>query len=149
MRALIQRVQKGAVQIDGEEVAAIGVGLVVFIGVGADDKPADAEYLANKIANLRIFADEQRPLNRSILDVGGEALVVSQFTLYGDTRRGRRPSFSQAAPPDEAQPLYELFVQHLRQLGVPTVTGRFQADMLVAIANDGPVTLMVESPVDR
>ncbi len=145
MRALLQRVRYGAVRIDGELVGEIGSGLVILLGVKQDDTEADAAYLARKCVHLRIFADEQGNLNRSLLDVGGEALIVSQFTLYGDTRKGRRPSFIEAARPERSEPLYEKFVQEVRNYGVRVATGKFGAMMLVEIHNDGPVTLMVES----
>jgi len=145
VRALLQRVRYGAVRIDGELVGEIGSGLVILLGVKQDDTEADAAYLARKCVHLRIFADEQGNLNRSLLDVGGEALIVSQFTLYGDTRKGRRPSFIEAARPERSEPLYEKFVQEVRNYGVRVATGKFGAMMLVEIHNDGPVTLMVES----
>lgn len=146
MRALVQRVRRGSVTVDGRPVAAIGPGLVVLVGIGREDEPADAEYLAGKVAHLRLFPDEDGRMNRSVLDMGGEVLAVSQFTLYADTRRGRRPSFVDAAPPEQAEPLYEHFVHCLRELGLHVATGRFQTHMVVEIHNDGPVTLMVESP---
>lgn len=137
---------RGSVHVDGHLAASIGPGLVVLVGVGHDDDLAAAAHLAEKVAHLRIFADDQAAMNRSVLDAGGEVLVVAQFTLYGDTRRGRRPSFIAAAPPAAAEPLYEHFVACLRRLGVPVQTGGFQVDMLVEIHNDGPVTLLIESP---
>ncbi|MGO0121876.1 D-aminoacyl-tRNA deacylase [Desulfothermobacter acidiphilus] len=144
MRALVQRVVKGSVWIEGEEIAAIGRGLVVLLGIKRGDTSAAARYLAEKVASLRIFSDEQGKLNLSVKDVGGEILVVSQFTLYGDCQRGRRPSFAAAAPPEEAEPLYRAFIAALREQGVPVAEGRFQAHMLVRIDNDGPVTLLLE-----
>ncbi|ABZ84402.1 d-tyrosyl-tRNA(tyr) deacylase [Heliomicrobium modesticaldum Ice1] len=144
MRALIQRVLRGRVTVEGSEVGAIGPGLVVLVGAGQGDGEADARYVAEKIAHLRIFEDEQGKMNRSVSDVGGEVLVVSQFTLYGDCRKGRRPSFTQAAPPDEARRLVEAVVAELRKFGLTVATGQFQAHMVVEIINDGPVTLMVE-----
>lgn len=144
MRALVQRVSAGAVHVDGEPVAQIGRGVVVLLGVGPQDGESQADYLADKIANLRIFEDDGGKINLSLLDVGGEALVVSQFTLYADTAKGRRPSFVGAAPPEVAEPLVEHFAGQLRALGVPTQTGRFGAHMLVDIANDGPVTIWLE-----
>jgi D-tyrosyl-tRNA(Tyr) deacylase len=131
--------------VDGETVGAIGPGLVVLLAVAIDDQPDQARALAEKIAHLRIFDDDAGKLNRSALDVGGGMLVVSQFTLYGDTRRGRRPSFVRAAPPVHAEALHDLFVTHLRVLGVPVATGRFRAMMLVEIHNDGPVTLVLDT----
>ncbi|MZP30962.1 D-tyrosyl-tRNA(Tyr) deacylase [Heliobacterium undosum] len=144
MRALIQRVLRGRVTVEGNEVGAIGPGLVVLVGAGQGDGEADARYVAEKIAHLRIFEDEQGKMNRSVSDVGGEVLVVSQFTLYGDCRKGRRPGFSQAAPPDEARRLVETVVEELRKFNLTVATGQFQAHMVVEIINDGPVTLMVE-----
>lgn len=145
MRAVIQRVSRAKVTVNGQVVGSVGRGLLVFLGVGADDEAADASYLAEKIPFLRIFEDEEGKLNRSLFDLEGEALVVSQFTLYGDCRRGRRPGFSSAAPPDKARRLYECFVARLREKGIKTATGTFQAHMLVELVNDGPVTLLLES----
>lgn len=145
MRIVVQRVSRGQVTIGKQVVGAIDFGLVVLIGVTQTDSLADAAYLAEKTANLRIFPDETGKLNRSVLDCGGQVLVVSQFTLYGDCRRGRRPSFSQAAPPDEAASLYEAYVADLKALGLTVETGVFQADMQVEIVNDGPVTLLLDS----
>lgn len=145
MRAVVQRVVRASVRVDGETVGAIGSGLVVLLAVATDDQPGQAKALAEKIAHLRIFDDEAGRLNRSSLDVGGKMLVVSQFTLYGDTRRGRRPSFVRAAPPAHAEVLHDLFVTHLRTLGVPVETGRFRAMMVVEIHNDGPVTLVLDT----
>ena len=149
MKALVQRVKKASVSVDGEVIGEIGNGLLVFIGVTHGDTEEDAAYLAKKIAHLRIFRDENDKMNLSLLDIGGGALVVSQFTLYGDCRKGRRPGFSVAAEPELADRLYEKFVELLRLQGVRQVeTGRFAADMLVKLENDGPVTLMLESPDD-
>ncbi len=149
MKALVQRVKKASVSVDGEVIGEIGNGLLVFIGVTHGDTEEDAAYLAEKIAHLRIFRDENDKMNLSLLDIGGGALVVSQFTLYGDCRKGRRPGFSDAAEPELADRLYEKFVELLRLQGVRQVeTGRFAADMLVKLENDGPVTLMLESPDD-
>lgn len=145
MKAVIQRVRESAVTVDGREVGRIGRGLLVLLGVSRDDTPAEADYLLDKTLNLRIFEDETGRMNRSLLDVGGELLVVSQFTLYGDCRKGRRPSFVQAAPPETAEALYEHFVDQARESGVPVATGRFRAMMDVALVNDGPVTLILES----
>lgn len=144
MRVLLQRVSHGRVSVDGEPVAQIGAGLVILVGVGPDDGEEQARYLAEKIANLRIFEDSEGKLNLSLLDVGGEALVVSQFTLYADTRKGRRPSFTAAAPPEFASPLVDRFAGMLRDLGVATQSGAFGAHMLVEIHNDGPVTIWME-----
>lgn len=145
MRAVVQRVTGGRVTVGTATVGKIGMGLVVLLGVGCEDTERDAEYLADKIANLRIFEDEQGKMNRSCLEVGGSILVVSQFTLYGDCRKGRRPSFSSAAPPDQADQLYQHFVEVLKTYGLKVETGQFQASMLVEIANDGPVTLLLDS----
>lgn len=144
MRALIQRVTQGRVSVAGRCVAQIGRGFVILVGVTHGDDDEKIHYLAEKIAHLRVFEDEQGKMNLSILDVGGEALLVSQFTLYADIRKGRRPAFTDAAPPEVAQPLVERFAEHLRHLGVPTQTGEFGAHMLVEIANDGPVTIWLE-----
>ncbi|MEW6572117.1 MAG: D-aminoacyl-tRNA deacylase [Bacillota bacterium] len=149
MRAVVQRVARGAVYIDGKTLSSIGRGLVVLLGVKEDDTRADAGYLAEKIAHMRIFEDREGKMNRSVLDVGGAVLVVSQFTLYGDCRRGRRPSFTGAAPPVLAEPLYRDFIAELGARGVVTAEGRFQARMLVEIVNDGPVTLIVDSESKR
>jgi D-aminoacyl-tRNA deacylase len=145
MRAVVQRSRAGRVVVDEQVVGSIERGLVILLGVGKDDGPDDAAWLADKIANLRIFGDENGKMNLSILDAGGEALVVSQFTLYGDCRRGRRPGFDSAAPPEKADELYQLFVDNLRRNGVPVQTGQFRAMMLVEIQNDGPVTLLLDT----
>ena len=144
MKAVLQRVSKGSVSVDGQVIATIGQGLVILLGIGPQDGEEQASYLVEKIANLRIFEDEQGKLNRSILDIQGSAIVVSQFTLYADTRKGRRPSFTDAALPDVARPLVERFASMLNAQGVPTQTGEFGAHMLVEIANDGPVTIILE-----
>ena len=144
MRALLQRVRSASVSVGGETIAQISAGLIILLGVGQGDGRAEAEYLAEKTANLRIFEDEAGKLNRSLLDVGGEALVVSQFTLYAETSKGRRPSFTAAALPEQAQPLVERFMERLADLGVPTQGGQFGAHMLVSIDNDGPVTVLLE-----
>ncbi|HEY9720557.1 MAG TPA: D-aminoacyl-tRNA deacylase [Oscillatoriaceae cyanobacterium] len=141
MRALLQRVSQGSVSVEGEVLGRIGRGYVVLLGVGPNDTPAEADWLAQKIADLRLFADAEGKMNRSLADIGGEVLVVSQFTLYADARKGRRPSFTDAAPPAIAIPLYEHFVAKLRALGFTVGTGRFGADMRVEIHNDGPVTI--------
>ncbi len=150
MRALVQRVTRAWVDApDGDEgrveVGRIGAGLVALVGVRHEDEDADAERLAGRIAHLRMFRDDDGSMNRSVLDVGGSVLVVSQFTLYADTRKGRRPSFVAAAPPEQAEPLIEQFVGALRALGVAVETGRFRTHMQVGLVNDGPVTLLVDS----
>ena len=145
MRAVIQRVNRASVTVDGRVAGEIGAGLLVLLGVGRLDNPESASYLAEKITNLRIFSDEAGKMNLSLLDSGGAVLVVSQFTLYGDTRGGRRPSYIQAAPPEEANRLYEEFVRSMRALGVTVETGVFQAHMQVELVNDGPVTILVDS----
>jgi D-aminoacyl-tRNA deacylase len=144
MRALIQRVSRASVTVEGDVVSQIGKGLVVLLGVGHEDGAAQAAFLAEKVANLRIFEDAQGKTNLSIQDVKGEAIVVSQFTLYADTRKGRRPSFIDAALPEVAEPLVDRFVQLLRGQGIPTQTGKFGAHMEVEIHNDGPVTIWLE-----
>ncbi len=144
MRIVLQRVQQGRVTVGGRTVAEIGPGLVILLGIGPDDGEEQAQYLAEKIANLRIFEDQGGKMNQSLLDVGGEAIVVSQFTLYADTRKGRRPSFTDAAPAEIANPLVERFVELLNSKGVATQSGEFGAHMLVEIANDGPVTIWME-----
>lgn len=144
MRAVLQRVRSGRVTVGERTLARIGKGAVILLGIGPEDGEAQARYLVEKIANLRIFEDSEGKLNRSLLEIGGEAIVVSQFTLYADTRKGRRPSFTDAAPPDLASPLVERFAALLEAQGVPTQTGEFGAHMLVEIANDGPVTILLE-----
>ena len=144
MRALIQRVRSGKVTVEGNTVAEIGCGLVILLGIGQGDTEEQARFLAEKIATLRIFEDSASKFNLSILETAGSAIVVSQFTLYGDARKGRRPSFSEAARPEVAAPLVEKFAGFLRAEGVPTQTGIFAAHMLVEIANDGPVTIWLE-----
>ena len=144
MRAVLQRVRRGRVAVDGDTIAAIERGLVILIGVGQADTKNEAEWLAEKCAVLRVFEDLQGKTNLSVQDVGGEVLVVSQFTLYADTRKGRRPSFINAAPPELAQPLVDHFVDHLGGLGVSVQKGVFGAHMLVEIENDGPVTILLE-----
>lgn len=145
MRAVVQRVKESSVKAGGEIIGRIDNGLLVLLGVAKGDAPSDAEYLANKIVNLRIFEDENSKMNRSLKAIGGKMLVVSQFTLLGDCRKGRRPSFIAAADPDTAAELYEHFVLLVRRLGIMVETGRFQAIMEVALVNDGPVTLILES----
>lgn len=144
MRALLQRVRKASVSVDGRTVGAIGPGMVVLLGVKEGDTEEEAAWLAGKVANLRIFTDDEGKLNRSVLEMGGQALVVSQFTLYADCRRGRRPGFTDAARPEVADPLVTRFVDLLSAEGVTVETGVFRADMLVEIHNDGPVTILVE-----
>lgn len=145
MRAILQRVTKGKVTVEGNVTGEIGAGLVVLLGVGGNDTEAEVELLANKIANLRIFADGEGKFNLSALDVNAEMLVVSQFTLFADCRKGRRPSFTDAARPELAVPLYERFVERLRAMGFKVATGVFQADMLVEIHNTGPVTIWLDT----
>ncbi len=144
MRAVIQRVKKSSVTVEDKLVGNIGAGLLILLGVTGSDTEKDAAYLADKISNLRIFSDSNDKMNLSLQDVQGEALVVSQFTLYGDCRKGRRPSYGDAARPEQANDLYEFFCNHLGKI-VPVETGRFQAMMEVELINDGPVTLIVES----
>ena len=145
MRAVVQRVSHASVTVEGQVAGEIRAGLLILLGVGRVDNPESAAYLAEKISNLRIFADDAGKMNRSLLDTGGAALVVSQFTLYADTRGGRRPSYIQAAPPEEAVRLYEEFVRLLRAAGVTVATGVFQAHMQVELVNDGPVTILLDS----
>jgi D-tyrosyl-tRNA(Tyr) deacylase len=145
MRAVIQRVSRAKVTVNDAVAGEISHGLMILLGVGREDNPAVAASLAEKAANLRIFEDENEKMNRSLLDVKGAALVVSQFTLYGDARGGRRPSFMAAAPPDQAKALYEVFCESLRELGVTVATGVFQAMMSVELANEGPVTILLDS----
>jgi D-tyrosyl-tRNA(Tyr) deacylase len=145
MRAVVQRVKKSSVTVDGKVTGKIGPGLLVLLGVKKQDTTAEADYLADKIVNLRIFEDDAGKMNRSLLEIGGEMLVVSQFTLYGDCRKGRRPSFVDAADPEQAKALYEHFVEEVRRKGITVATGQFRAMMAVSLINDGPVTLIVES----
>ena len=145
MRAIVQRVKSANVQIDGQLVAEIESGLLIFLGISIDDQQSDIDYLIRKVANLRIFRDDDLRMNKSLLDVGGKALVVSQFTLYGDCRKGRRPNFSQAAKPEKAHQLYQVYVNQLLQLGVDVKTGVFQATMEVELTNDGPITILLDS----
>ena len=145
MRAVVQRVSRAGVRVDGRVTGEIQTGLVVLLAVGHADTPATAVDLRAKIVHLRIFDDEQGKMNRSRLDIGGAVLAISQFTLYGDVRRGRRPGFDQAAPPEPAAALYEEFVRALRAVGAPTETGIFQARMTVEIVNEGPVTILLDS----
>lgn len=145
MRAVVQRVVRGSVKVDGNLVDEIGPGLVVLLGVGRTDDSSDAAYLADKICNLRIFEDEQGKMNLSVADTGGSVMVVSQFTLYGDCRKGRRPGFSDASPPDQANILYYEFVKEIKKSGLHVATGCFREHMVVEIVNDGPVTLLLDS----
>jgi len=145
MRAVVQRVSRAQVAVSGEIAGQIGLGLLVLLGVERDDTQADAIYLAEKIAGLRIFDDDQGKMNRSLQDVGGSVLAVSQFTLYGDVRRGKRPSFDAAAPPEKARQLYEFFVEQIRAAGLRCATGRFQEMMKVELVNEGPLTILLDS----
>jgi D-aminoacyl-tRNA deacylase len=145
MRAVVQRVSHARVTVNGETTGAIGLGLLVLVGVGLADAEADAVYLAEKVAGLRIFEDQQGKMNRSVQDVGGSVLAVSQFTLYGDVRRGKRPSFDAAAAPEKARQLYEFFVERIRAAGLKCETGRFQEMMKVELVNEGPVTILLDS----
>jgi len=145
MRAVVQRVSRAQVAVNGEIVGVIGLGLLVLLGVGRDDGEADATYLAEKIAGLRVFEDTQGKINRSVQEVSGSGLAVSQFTLYGDVRRGKRPSFDAAAPPEKARQLYEFFVEQIRAAGLRCETGRFQEMMQVELVNEGPVTILLDS----
>jgi D-aminoacyl-tRNA deacylase len=145
MRAVLQRVKEAKVEVKGGTAGAIGPGLLVLLGVGKDDSEKDCDYLAGKVANLRIFSDDKGLMNRSLLETGGEVLVVSQFTLWGDARKGRRPSFVRAARPDLARALYEHFILRLHQSGISVATGIFQEMMEVHLINDGPVTLILDS----
>lgn len=144
MRALVQRVQSSTVSVDDESIAKIGKGLLILLGIASNDEDKQVDYLVSKICNLRIFEDDEGKMNLSLIDVKGEAIVVSQFTLYADTRKGRRPSFVHAAPPEVAKPLVDRFVERLISAGVPCQTGKFGAHMLVDIQNDGPVTIWLE-----
>ncbi len=145
MRSVVQRVFRAQVTIDGELVGAIGTGLLVLVGIHNEDSEKETRWMAEKIAGLRIFEDERGLMNRSVVDIGGEMLIVSQFTLYGDCRKGRRPGYSAAARPETAEPLYQHFVQMIRGSGIQAATGRFGAMMQVELVNDGPVTLMLDS----
>ncbi len=145
MRAVLQRVSKASVAVDGRVTGEIGAGLVVLVAVGREDTPATAASMAEKVVNLRIFNDDQGKMNRSLLDTGGSVLAISQFTLYGDARGQRRPSFLQAAPPEQGKALYEEFVHALKAVGARVETGVFQAHMAVELVNDGPVTILLDS----
>ena len=144
MRVLLQRVSQASVTVDSEVIGGIGQGILLLVGITHSDTRKEADFLAEKCVNLRVFDDDDGVMNRSLLDVGGEVLAVSQFTLYGDARKGRRPSYVAAAPGEVSEPLYDYFVSKLRELGVTVATGRFGADMKVALVNDGPVTLWLE-----
>ena len=146
MRAVVQRVSRAKVTVDGELVGEIGNGLVVLLGVAREDSESDADYLADKIVALRIFDDDEGRMNRSVADVGGAVLIVSQFTLYGDVRRGLRPSWSDAAPPQVAEPLYDRFVKRTKEQVPDVATGSFRKMMQVELVNDGPVTILLDSP---
>jgi D-tyrosyl-tRNA(Tyr) deacylase len=145
MRAVLQRVRSASVAIDAKVVSSIGRGILVLLGVGVGDSESETSWLADKTANLRIFEDDEGKMNLSVLDVGGEVLVVSQFTLYGDCRKGRRPSFTEAAPPDLADALYQTYVGELKKRNILVQTGQFRAKMLVTIENDGPVTILLDT----
>jgi D-aminoacyl-tRNA deacylase len=145
MRAVVQRVSRAQVTVAGEITGQIGLGLLVLLGVGRDDTEVDAIYLAEKIAGLRVFEDDQGKMNRSVLEVGGSMLAVSQFTLYGDVRHGKRPSFDSAAPPEKARQLFEFFIEKIRAAGLRCETGRFQETMKVELINEGPVTILLDS----
>jgi len=147
MRSVIQRVSQASVTVEGEVVGQIDAGLVVLLGVGHEDGPSDVRWMADKLVGLRIFEDDDGKMNRSLLDCGGQMLVISQFTLWGDCRKGRRPSFVAAAPPELAEQLYEAVVREVQSHGVTVATGRFRKHMEVSLVNDGPVTLCVESSV--
>lgn len=145
MRAVVQRVKNASVRIDGEICGQINQGLLVFLGVSKEDAESDITYISDKITGLRIFEDENEKMNNSIMDINGEILVISQFTLYGDCRKGRRPSFDSAMRPSEAEEMYEKFVEYIKKSGLKTETGRFGADMKVELLNDGPVTIILDS----
>ena len=145
MRAVIQLVKQASVSVNGSKISKIGTGLLVLLGVHKNDTPRDAQVLAEKISHLRIFPDQGKLMNLSVIDVGGEMLVVSQFTLFGDCRKGRRPSYSEAAQPDIAEELYELFIRETAKCGIPVASGKFQAMMDVQLVNQGPVTLILDT----
>jgi len=145
MRCVVQRVTRAAVKVDGKIIGQIKNGLLALVGIGNGDGPEDLEWLAEKLVGLRIFEDEQGKMNLAVSDIGGEILLVSQFTLYGDCRKGKRPSFTEAAPPAAAEKLFEEFVEKVRLRGIPVATGQFQADMDVELVNQGPVTIILDS----
>jgi D-tyrosyl-tRNA(Tyr) deacylase len=145
VRAVVQRVSRASVTVEGNTVGAIEAGLLVFLGVAEGDGPADIEYVTSKVAGLRVFRDDEGRMNRSVVEMGGAVLVVSQFTLLGDVRRGRRPAFDGAAPPSSARAMYEAVITRLRETGLTVASGQFQADMQVALVNDGPVTILIDS----
>lgn len=145
MRSVVQRVTRASVRVEGEAVGKIGAGLLILFGVGEKDGPGDLDWIVDKIVGLRIFEDEEGKMNRSVQDASGEILMVSQFTLYGDCRKGKRPSFSTAAPPEQAKVLFEQAVEKIREYGIQVETGVFQAEMQVELVNDGPVTLLLDS----
>jgi len=145
MRAVVQRVRRASVSVDGQVVSSIGAGLLVLVGVASDDNESDADFLADKVANLRIFRDDEGKMNRSVKETGGQVLAVSQFTLLGDVRKGRRPSFISACEPERANALYEYFCRKVREQGLECGTGKFQAMMDVELVNDGPVTILLDS----
>ena len=145
MRAVVQRVTQASVTVEGETVGSVGPGIMVLIGVAAEDTDKDLKYITDKVMNLRIFDDENGVMNKSVLDAGGSILAVSQFTLYGDARGGRRPSYIRAARPEEANALYERLVEAWRAKGIPVETGRFRTEMKVSLVNDGPVTILLDS----
>lgn len=145
MRAILQRVTKASVDVDGETIGKIGDGLLIFLGVGKGDTDEDMRYIADKTLNLRIFCDEDEKMNRSVRDIGGNLLIVSQFTLYGDCRKGRRPGFDSAMPPAAAKEMYEKFIEYMKSSGLFVQTGEFGADMKVSLLNDGPVTMSLDS----
>ena len=144
MRLLVQRIKEAKVSVDGKEISKVGAGLCLFLGIAREDTKEKADHLAAKAAELRIFEDDNGKFNRSLRETRGEVIVVSEFTLYGDCAKGRRPSFSEAAPPEEAERLYDYFVQRLKDLGLKVATGKFQAKMEVNLVNDGPVTLIID-----
>jgi D-tyrosyl-tRNA(Tyr) deacylase len=148
MRAVVQRVKESSVTVDGRVISRIGPGILVLLGVSETDERADVEFLSEKIVHLRIFEDDNGKMNRSLIDTQGEMLVVSQFTLLGDCRKGRRPSYIHAAAPEKAEPLYEVFVEKVREKGIPVQTGQFRAMMDVSLINNGPVTLILDSKSD-
>ena len=148
MKAVIQRVKSAAVSVDNKEISHIGAGLLVFLGVSVSDEASDADFLSDKIVNLRIFEDDNGKMNRSVIDTSGAILVVSQFTLYGDCRKGRRPSFIQAAPPEKAEALYTYFIEQIKTKKIAVQSGKFRAMMAISLVNDGPVTLIVESKIE-